>query len=771
MLEAPTLGAKIHAMEVPGMTGFLYYLMAGIFIVFSFWNGLYFDKSFMAAAIYWFVVAIVFLVWVQRSGINIGGWLLVDYLVLSYFGVYFLSSLFPANVEYAVLGFVRGISYLFIYVMIRIVSSVDDRKHLLLNGLILSGTIFGLYGLANGFGTLHVNGTVFDPQMRRLASNFEYSNTYAIYQAIMFVLSISMASFEAGKLKKWLYSIASYILITSMILTYSRGTWLVFVAMLLFLFIMSPNGGRGKIAIHTLIPVSGLLGSIVFLSKATLQEISLLGWTSLVLGIIGVVVLAWGMSAIGSRLTARQWRFGAVGSGIVAVVGVALMVLKNGLPENLVQRFQSINFEQFSVVQRFVFYKDGLKILTEHPVLGAGPNAWPALYQRYQSYPYVSRQSHSFLIDTIMSVGILGTLVFLALLVLAALVSIRSSQSQEVRNRIIQSALLSSLLGLLGHGVIDFDFSYGTINFLMWTLIALLLPKLTIQRPNILSIRNQTSPYQKSLVYSGIIFLIAGGIVAGGYLLSNQYLAESNAPGKTPEAALTAARNASAMAPYRANVWLNLAKQEERIYNLKPTQEMPTKIKESTERAIAAASHDPAVLREASGYLGKYGGGLQTVEVARQAWENGRYQIQYPEQYLIFTELAATQLYSSDKAKAKEYFQQTIETYHEVEKQIAGFKDLPPVLHVEYKYDITPTMEINAGEAAYFLGKYDDASRFLQPVLNSKNPKEQAKAKAILAAIEVKKGQPIDASFVSLMNQDKQLNQYFTFISQASSLN
>jgi hypothetical protein len=771
--DLPGIGGSIRTIEAPRTTQTFYCMVALLFIVFPLWNGLFFDSSFMSASIYWSITVIIAFIWLKQNRLKVSGWNIVDFLVISYFAVYFFSAMDPANVEYAVLGFVRGISYILFFLVIRILVSTDNKKQIIINGLIISGVLFGLYGLANGFGTLNINGTIFDPQMRRLASNFEYPNTFAIYEGIMFLFAVVMSCYVAEQSKrKYLYNIAGFIIVATLILTYSRGTWLVLAGMLLFMLLISPKENKGKILLNILIPITIVLITLSLLSKAILGQRQLLGWMSVILGIVGVTIFTGLTSLLKKRLTSRQWKFGAIGFGTVLIVIAVALIMKHGLPQNFVQRITSINLKQFSVVQRFLFYRDGLKILSEHPFFGAGPNAWEALWQRYQSYPYTSRQSHSFLIDIIMSVGIVGFLLFIAMIVCTIWVAIRIYRKQHIRNRLITDGLVISLLGLLAHGAIDFDFSYGTINFLMWALIALLLPQLTIQQENILARRVQVPAFQKVLTALGIMFSVVISVAACGFLLSDHYMKKANANKKEPEVALDAAKNAVAFAPYRASAWLTQAQFEEMMYKKNNKDSLKKNINSSAQNAALIAAHDPEILRQAGLLMGTYGDGLQAVEDLKNSWENGRYHIQYPEQYMVYTDVLGTQLYQKDKNKAKNYFQETLNTYHDVEQRIANFKNLPSVLKPEYPYDLTPSMHLYAGESAFYLEHYDEAKRVLEPMLTMQgvNEQDKMKAKVILAVIQEKQGKFFDKRLLDLIKEDKILFQYYNQIHQVLSL-
>jgi hypothetical protein len=161
--------------------------------------------------------------------------------------------------------------------------------------------------------------------------------------------------------------------------------------------------------------------------------------------------------------------------------------------------------------------------------------------------------------------------------------------------------------------------------------------------------------------------------------------------------------------------------------------------------------------------VASYGDGQKAVVLLRSSRENGVYHIQYPEQYLVFTDLIGTQLYYKDKNRAKEYLQDTMNTYHDVEKRIEGFKFLPSPLRPEYPYELTPSMRLHAAEAAYYLGQWNEANRLIEPILTMKKiqPQDALKAKALFAAIQGKLGRPVDTGILQDIQKDKQVEYYY----------
>ena len=129
------------------------------------------------------------------------------------------------------------------------------------------------------------------------------------------------------------------------------------------------------------------------------------------------------------------------------------------IPESLVSRFNAISLSERSSTARLIFYKDAFKIFKDHPIVGAGGGAWSDLYEGYQSEPYISRTTHSFFMSILVDTGIIGVGVVLLILFLLLLQLYKSKKTNDN----FSIALSIGILFLLGHSILDFNFSYLSI--------------------------------------------------------------------------------------------------------------------------------------------------------------------------------------------------------------------------------------------------------------------------------------------------------------------
>jgi len=149
------------------------------------------------------------------------------------------------------------------------------------------------------------------------------------------------------------------------------------------------------------------------------------------------------------------------------------------IPDALITRLDDIQATK-SGVQRLVYYKDGLNIIKDRPLFGAGGGAWSLLYFMYQSYLYFSTQAHNYFLQLGVETGIIGLLALLALLLVFIFMYIfeyicsgECCESDDHRAKVLQSAIFTAICALFMHSFMDFDFSLASVFMLVWMLLGL----------------------------------------------------------------------------------------------------------------------------------------------------------------------------------------------------------------------------------------------------------------------------------------------------------
>lgn len=141
------------------------------------------------------------------------------------------------------------------------------------------------------------------------------------------------------------------------------------------------------------------------------------------------------------------------------------------IPETLIGRFESLFINDESSFQRMAYYTDGLKIVREHLLFGAGGKAWEALYMKYQSFPYTSTQAHNYFLQTFIETGIIGLLLLAAFII--AILKVSMTAIRKSTSSTVLKGLGIAAVSLAVHSIIDFDFSLFAVLLMVWTIIGL----------------------------------------------------------------------------------------------------------------------------------------------------------------------------------------------------------------------------------------------------------------------------------------------------------
>ncbi|MEA4848786.1 MAG: O-antigen ligase family protein [Clostridiaceae bacterium] len=139
------------------------------------------------------------------------------------------------------------------------------------------------------------------------------------------------------------------------------------------------------------------------------------------------------------------------------------------VPEAIANRLADITWETENVSSRIYFTRDGLKIIKDYPIAGAGGGAWKNLYRQYQSMPYNTTEVHNFYVQYGTEVGIIGLAVLVGLLLLLIISMIKSIKSNSNYLYVYLATML-----LLLHSTIDFNLSLAAVGYMLWLLVGII---------------------------------------------------------------------------------------------------------------------------------------------------------------------------------------------------------------------------------------------------------------------------------------------------------
>ncbi|MNO81159.1 O-Antigen ligase [compost metagenome] len=678
---------------------------------------------------------------------------LLSVLVLLLPITYLISLISAASNYYATNAVLVQCLYAFIFI-IAVYMLQNARLHSIIEtAMIAVAYIIVFFGLFNWLGqgrtvsaivgwftNIVVNGQYhqavwIDSNGPRLASVFQYPNTYAAF--LMAFLFVAMFAITRSK-KWWGQAIHAFTLVPialSILLTLSRGGLVflpvVFVVLLLFL---KPAKQILWIIYCIVIAIATLLISKPVTSLGQqfhLGEINdpAKGWfyvlaASVAVSASAVLVQRYLAPWLGTKT--EKWSSKKLGNlwlpiGSVAAVAVLVFLLlgtnlKHVLPGNIGARLENINLQQHSVLERFTFYKDAVKVIKDYPVIGAGGGAWASIYERYQNNPYTSNQAHSFAMQYLVEVGILGFIVFLAFIIFIFYKYIVGYIRSEQQKRDSYFTYFIVVFSILIHSMMDFNMSYvfiGILVFIGLAGMAVAMDNRPLQR---LSLKRGTM----RVVYSSVL-AISIIIVS---LLSLQFIQSNNAVNEGRILMSTSTDYAEIKAPFdkalskrssQPTAILSMSSlylaafeqtQDESFYN------------ENHKLLTAALKKEPynKTMYKALFTLYQTGGEADKAYLVlhdnanRFVWDMEWYESLISQSY----ELGFKALNEQNTQQQEFYFNSGLQAYQDVVDGVEHLKTLPEGQLQGNPFEITQVMSLNAGKIKFVLNQPAEAAEILK---------------------------------------------------------
>ena len=147
------------------------------------------------------------------------------------------------------------------------------------------------------------------------------------------------------------------------------------------------------------------------------------------------------------------------------------------IPEEVVRVFTTFNFKNSSVWQRVDFWKDGLEIIKDKWLIGAGGNTWEMLYGQVQEYLYYAKEVHCYILEVWMSFGTIGILSYIFIIAITiqnSLELLKNTKKQTLNQYRNILAIIVGISIIAIHSLMDFDMSFLIIEMIFYIFIAIL---------------------------------------------------------------------------------------------------------------------------------------------------------------------------------------------------------------------------------------------------------------------------------------------------------
>lgn len=667
---------------------------------------------------------------------------------------FLISSFQAASPHYA-----KGMMYLHImYAGIFIIGIQLARQKIgaqtIQLAITISGYIVVFYGFLNMFGNTYFKDAVMLDQGFRLTSVFQYANAYAAFLMAIMLCCLHYISTS----RKWYYSsLHAFMLVPIVIsfwLTLSRGA-LVVLPVILLLTLPFMKISRQVMWILFLIislPLSFLImDKITQLSITIFNEVtaplattgkpatiglsdsrSLAGWGFLLVASTAGALLVTGLKLWFepliekwlSKVSMKKFSpFVLPLAGVVAGIVVVFLLFGNTgfaklFPETLQKRIESINFQQHSVLERGTFYKDSLKLVKDYPILGSGGGGWAALYEKYQNNPYSSRQAHSFFMQYLVEVGVVGFIVLLAFLMLVFYYFIKKHFSLEKDQSNTHLVYFFVSISLLVHSLIDFEMSYAFLAGLVFLCLGGMAS--VADQPVSWLKKFEEKSYVKyahigTLSAITIIFLIMSSIMVSA---NRTYASATSASQQQQslEDVLESVDKALKLQPNHPFYLLARAELLAQAYSQSKNEQFYQKWKSTVEQAKQKEPNNRQIIDSEYNLLLVKGQYEEAVKFLHDVIQ------QYPWDITLYERAIGVNVESWNMARqdkktaAMEQYDKTVyDLYHTIIAKTKELELLPKGQMQGREFYVTPVISFNIGQMEFIKGNIKEAADFFRP--------------------------------------------------------
>ncbi len=445
-------------------------LISVFLIVIPFYRGLYFRENYIPSIVYISAIFVLYILYKLRTKDYkiIGSYLDVAVLLLPL--VYLISFFFSINAKLAFDAFLKYAAYFMIYKMTMELCKGHLEKKIIIYAVLISNYLVAITGLLTMAGLMDLKGVT---EYNRLYGLYQYPNTTGAILGAGFMICILTLSKSQNLFEKLFLQIALTTIFAGFMLTLSLGAFIVFGILALVFFIISSY--RVKLNMLCSAVISVIANALVFISYFQ---------NGLKNSFIAYFIISIAVSALLQfifHLLSNKYidKFDRRTINIIIVVFIVSIILlaivvstiKMDVIKPLISKLWDAGLKLQNASDRLTFSKDGLRIFLDNPLVGTGGGTWQDTYYKYQSFSYNSTEAHNFYIQFLTEVGIIGGVVFIAIMFML----LKKFIVQAFLNKNdMNMPIFAGIFMIIGHASIDFDLSLSAPMFLLWCLIGML---------------------------------------------------------------------------------------------------------------------------------------------------------------------------------------------------------------------------------------------------------------------------------------------------------
>ncbi|MFY0544187.1 O-antigen ligase family protein [Brevibacillus sp. H7] len=703
-----------------------------IFLYTPYLRGLFFDADFYFIELVVDATFIIYSVWLFVTN-RIKSYELYWIVFLIPF-IHFLSFFGSETAKGALDNLFRWTAYSSFFIVLIWIQANDGSKKL---GKVmpilfhLTGTWISFFALFGLWEWIEFKDVML---VNRMTGPFQYANTFAT--VICAFLLFALVQLTRSSLKLWetvFYCIPLISYGVGIFHSYSRGTLVILpIAWLVGLLILK---GRAQFE-YLLFSLLANVGSIAVFRQMTLDEaqkaanpgITIFIITSVALiVVIRFVKVFMKNGSFWNVIEKPMFRFGLPIGVILVGVLLALDIKLKGmvfqaLPQTLQQRVSDINTETLSVLGRTNVYKDAWEISKESPAFGVGGEGWKVVYPAHQQIPYLNNEVHNGYLEILVSTGWVGMAVFLvvfAVLIKKTIIRIRNSDNEWEKT--VSTAALVALSMMFLHAIIDFDFSYGTVWFIVFWLFAMAVP--------IHPVQNTANGHRNS---RAVLLVVTIGVFISGvyttrFYLANNLLSQTNVQ-VTLDVAEPLFEKVTALNPYQTDYLINLANVYAAKYKSEGKEDWKSKAVKQLKSAESLEPNNSNLLFSIGRTYLMLGDWQEADQYFTNALDRDKFNVQLYDASIQLNAQVAYQLtQQKQKEQALSIANNVVERYADYVAKIEPFKmqEIPDKRPLE----LSNKTYFFLGQSYLLLGQYQQGVKFLKLVTD---PQLVLEAQALL---------------------------------------
>lgn len=667
--------------------------------------------------------------------------------------IYWVSSWNADSSYLSRISLLLNLTFYAFFLMGILLANNNKALHYLKQTFIYTGYVILLYGFMILFGIVYVtDGLSFDIGVR-LASVFTYSNANAVYLLLLLVAVLLRLTAPIKKMEFYVHVFMLVPIVSSMVMTLSRsgmimlpviGLVILFMvgiqrqvallgylvgSILLSFVLLSDLSKRGTDTYHAI--QSAIAAEQPFDTNSLFSVVALGGWLRLAaagLVMIGIVFVAQKyiipiVSKKPSPLFGGKRARVYIPSAMVLISIVGFVILKVGLlssvlPEGISGRIDNFSLETHSVIERTTLYKDAIQLWKKKPLLGGGGGSWEARYEQFQTYPYLNAQTHSYPIQILVEIGIIGLLTLAAFILYIVMRYLRNYFRQEETEQ--EATLFYFLIAasILIHSLIDFEMNYTYMGAMVFLGLGVLAGRQTrkvkrLESPRLaISLRRSIGGLLLIVTIFNVYIVIEKLTIFGFYKDSVKLAAQQEPLGNIVQL-LDTGLSRDPDHPFLLDriIGYNLQAydQSKQVQYLLEAKQYLEKLKTSEPNYKSLAIREYVI-------ASTEGRREESLRILEQAIPRYPYELAYYEQVIV-DRLSLWQEYRNGNKVDSEKIQEEaiLAMVAKVQERVKHLDTLSDVTVYIRKFEMTTNMYYAAGLMHFYGGRYQEAVNMMQP--------------------------------------------------------